>query len=73
MAETENLLSDEELDALSEGIEDGSIKTDTGINMQVKVVKYDLANEDSAGVNVGALDMINERFVRQFRLGFLMF
>ena len=39
MAETENLLSDEELDALSEGIEDGSIKTDTGINMQVKVVK----------------------------------
>lgn len=72
MAETENLLSDEELDALSEGIEDGSIKTDTGINMQVKVVKHDLANEDSSlGVNVGALDMINERFVRQFRLGLL--
>ena len=40
--------------------------------MQVKVVKHDLANEDSSlGVNVGALDMINERFVRQFRLGLL--
>jgi flagellar motor switch protein FliM len=31
-----------------------------------------LTNEDfSLGINVGAVDMINERFVRQFRLGLL--
>ena len=72
MAESENLLTQEELDALSTGIEDGSIEVDTGVNTGTTVVKHDLANEDSSlGVNVGALDMINERFVRQFRLGLL--
>jgi len=72
VADSENLLSQEELDALSSGIEDGSIPVDTGVNTGAKVLKHDLANEDSSlGVNVGALDMINERFVRQFRLGLL--
>jgi len=72
VAESENLLSEEELDALSSGIEDGSIEVNTGINTGARVMKHDLANEDSSlGVNVGALDMINERFVRQFRLGLL--
>ena len=72
MAETSNLLSQEELDALAAGIEDGSIESDTGINTGARAVKHDLTNEDSSlGVNVGAIDMINERFVRQFRLGLL--
>ena len=72
MAETSNLLSQEELDALAAGIEDGSIESDTGVNMGARAVKHDLTNEDSSlGVNVGAVDMINERFVRQFRLGLL--
>ena len=72
MAETSNLLSQEELDALAAGIEDGSIESDTGINTGSRAVKHDLTNEDSSlGVNVGAVDMINERFVRQFRLGLL--
>ena len=72
MAETSNLLSQEELDALAAGIEDGSIESDTGINTGARAVKHDLTNEDSSlGVNVGAVDMINERFVRQFRLGLL--
>ena len=72
MAETSNLLSQEELDALAAGIEDGSIESDTGVNIGARAVKHDLTNEDSSlGVNVGAVDMINERFVRQFRLGLL--
>ena len=67
-----NLLSDEELAALSEGVRDGSIETDTGFNDSVRVRKHDLASEDSSlGVNVSSIDMINERFIRLFRLGLL--
>lgn len=72
MADPTNLLSPEELDALSAGIEDGSIESDTGLNTAAAALKHDLTNEDSSlGVNVGAVDMINERFVRQFRHGLL--
>ena len=67
-----NLLSDEELAALSEGVRDGSIETDTGFNTRMQVRKHDLASEDSSlGVNVSSIDMINERFIRLFRLGLL--
>jgi len=72
MAELDNLLSQEELDALTAGLQDGSIEADTGLNSDVSVMRHDLTNEDSSlGVNVGAIDMINERFIRQFRLGLL--
>ena len=67
MAELDNLLSQEELDALTAGLRDGSIEADTGLNSDVSVMRHDLTNEDSSlGVNVGAIDMINERFIRQF-------
>jgi len=67
-----NLLSEDELAALSEGVRDGSIETDTGFNTSVRVRKHDLASEDSSlGVNVSSVDMINERFIRLFRLGLL--
>ena len=72
MAESENLLSPEELEALTAGLEDGSIEADTGLNNVIRVMRHDLTNEDSSlCVNVGAVDMINERFIRQFRLGLL--
>jgi flagellar motor switch protein FliM len=72
MANIDNLLSSEELDALTAGLEDGSIEADTGLNSAATAMRHDLTNEDSSlGVNVGAVDMINERFVRQFRLGLL--
>lgn len=65
-----NLLSAEELSALAEGVSDGSIAVDTGFNTSARVRKHDLASEDSSlGVNVSSIDMINERFVRLFRLG----
>ena len=67
-----NLLSPEELSALAEGVNDGSIPVDTGYNTSARVRKHDLASEDSSlGVNVASVDMINERFVRLFRLGLL--
>ncbi len=65
-----NLLTPDELTALAEGVQDGPIPVDTGFNTAVRVKKHDLASEDSSlGVNVTALDMINERFIRMFRLG----
>ncbi len=67
-----NLLSDEELAALSEGVRDGSIETDTGFNTKVRVRKHDLASADSSpGANFSSIDMINERFIRMFRMGLL--
>lgn len=72
MAETPNLLSPDELAALSASISDGRLDVDTGYNLDAQVRKHDLAAEDSSlGVNVASLDMINERFIRMFRLGML--
>ncbi len=67
-----SLLTADELSALAEGVQDGSIAVDTGFNTNARVRKHDLASEDSSlGVNVSSIDMINERFVRLFRLGLL--
>ena len=72
MAENENLLSDEELDALAEGVRDGTVETDTGLNTGATAVRHDLTSEDaSLGVNTSAIDMINERFIRHLRGGFV--
>lgn len=72
MADNGNLLTAEEIEALSAGVEDGSVEVDTGFNMNARVAAHDLASEDSAvGINLSAIDMINERFVRLFRLGLL--
>lgn len=72
MVDNKPLLSPEELEALASGLEDGSIDTSSGYNLTASVRKHDLAAEDSSlGVNVGSLDMINERFIRLFRLGML--
>jgi flagellar motor switch protein FliM len=68
----DNLLSSEELAALTEGVNDGSIAVDTGFNTAARVKKHDLASEDSSlGVNTSSIDMINERFIRTFRLALM--
>ena len=72
MAEHQPLLTSEELAALSAIVNDGSLDNQPGYNLDVQVRKHDLAAEDSSlGVNVASLDMINERFIRLFRLGML--
>lgn len=69
MNESQPLLSAEELAALSAGFDEPG---DAGYNVNVPVRKHDLAAEDnSLGINLASLDMINERFVRMFRLGLL--
>jgi flagellar motor switch protein FliM len=72
MSDTQPLLSPEELAALalrSVGLADAP---GDGYNVGAKVRKHDLIAEDSSlGVNVASIDMINERFIRQFRLGML--
>ncbi len=72
MAEIQPLLSPEELAALSAAVDSGSLAVDTGYNVEANVRKHDLTSEDSSlGINVMSLDMINERFIRLFRLGML--
>ena len=67
-----NLLSADEFAALAEGVNDGSIPIDTGFNTLAQVKTHDLAGEDvSLGVNISSIDMINERFIRLFRLGLM--
>ena len=72
MADNQPLLSPDELAALSAAVDNGSLAVDTGFNLDANVRKHDLTSEDSSlGINVASLDMINERFIRLFRLGML--
>ena len=72
MPENAPLLSPDELAALSAAVDNGSLDVDSGYNTDAHVRKHDLASEDSSlGINVVSLDMINERFIRLFRLGML--
>jgi flagellar motor switch protein FliM len=67
-----NLLSPEEMSALAQGVNDGSIAVDTGFNTAARVKSHDLASENSSlGVNIASIDMINERFIRLFRLSLM--
>jgi flagellar motor switch protein FliM len=69
MAERENLLTPEEMVALAADAGDGTAE---GYNLGAQVRRHDLAGEDSSlGVNLASVDMINERFIRLFRLGML--
>lgn len=66
------LLSQDELAALSAVIADAESDGSAPYNVDFSLRKHDLASEDSSlGVNVASLDMINERFIRLFRLGML--
>ncbi|MDE0746902.1 MAG: FliM/FliN family flagellar motor switch protein [Porticoccaceae bacterium] len=68
MADTENILSPEELDALAAGIKDGSIESNTGLNTHARAMKHDLINEESSkGMNTSAINPINDRFLVLFR------
>ena len=72
MVDNQPLLSPDELAALSAAVDSGSLAVDTGFNVDAQVRKHDLTAEDSSlGINVASLDMINERFIRLFRLGML--
>jgi flagellar motor switch protein FliM len=68
---TQPLLSPEELAALTESVRTTPTEGD-GYNTGMSVQRHDLAAEDSSlGVNLVSIDMVNERFIRLFRLGML--
>ena len=67
---SEPLLSQEELDALAQGVDDGSISTDQGVNTEVKATAYDLASgQQITTLNTKAIDLLMEKMVRQLRQG----
>lgn len=70
-----DLLSQDEIDALLHGVDDGAIETDvdeSGISGQA--VNYDFASQDRIiRGRMPTLEMINERFVRHFRISLFNF
>ncbi len=66
------LLTPEELAALTETMRELPVAEGDGYNTDLAVQRHDLASEDSSlGVNLVSIDMVNERFIRLFRLGML--
>lgn len=71
-SEVKPLLTPDELAALARTAGAAADAGSEGYNVGVRVRKHDLTSEDSTlGVNLASLDMINERFIRLFRLGML--
>ena len=69
--ENEKLLTDEELNAIEEMVASGDLGGD-GYNVGVAASAYDLTLQDtSVGVNVTAIEQINDRFHRFMRAGLL--
>ena len=70
MQNSDNKLTREELQALQDESLSTSSMSEDGLGRAYQVVKHDLTSEEtSLGFNESAIDMINERFVRQLRVG----
>ena len=69
--ENDNLLTDEELNAIEEMVAEGTLGGE-GYNTGVATASHDLTRQDtSVGVNVTAIEQINDRFHRFMRSGLL--
>jgi flagellar motor switch protein FliM len=69
--ENDKLLTDEELNAIEEMVASGDFGGD-GYNVGIAASTYDLTLQDtSVGVNVTAIEQINDRFHRFMRAGLL--
>ncbi len=70
-----DLLSQDEIDALFSGVDDGDVDVDTETDESTDpdaVAGYDLASQDRiVRGRMPALEMINERFARNFRISLL--
>lgn len=65
-------LTEEELDAIAESSSDSVDAPINARSQDTQVVAHDLASEDSSlGFNQGAIDLVNERFARQLRMGLI--
>jgi len=71
MAENDTELSEEELLALSESSKE-EFEKPINASGNSPVLSHDLASEDSSlGFNQAAVDLVNERFARQIRIGLI--
>ena len=70
-----DLLSQDEIDALLHGVDDGAIETDLDeARPSGQAVGYDFASQDRIiRGRMPTLEMINERFVRHFRISLFNF
>ena len=70
--ENDKLLTDEELSAIEEMVASGTLGGGDGYNTGVVAAAHDLTRQDtSVGVNVTAIEQINDRFHRFMRSGLL--
>lgn len=69
----ENLgLTEDELEAIAETSLESSDAPINARSRDAQVIAHDLASEDSSlGFNQGAVDLVNERFARQLRMGLI--
>lgn len=65
----QDILSQDEVDALINGMDGGEVETDTGVETSEKTRTYDFGNEDRIiRGRMPTLEMVNERFARQLRI-----
>ena len=66
----EDILSQEEIDALLHGVDSGDVETEGGTESDGEFKPFDLASQDRiVRGRLPTLEMINERFARGFRIG----
>ncbi|MEE4297468.1 MAG: flagellar motor switch protein FliM [Wenzhouxiangella sp.] len=66
----EDILSQDEIDALLHGVDDGDVETEAGVEVDGEFRPFDLASQDRiVRGRMPTLEMINERFARAFRIG----
>ena len=64
-----DLLSQEEIDALLHGVDSGDVDTETDEDLEGEVRNYDFASQDRiVRGRMPTLEMINERFARHYRI-----
>lgn len=71
---TADLLSQDEIDALLHGVDDGEIETDADFGATEEVRQYDFTSQERiVRGRMPTLEMVNERFVRYFRVSLFNF
>jgi flagellar motor switch protein FliM len=65
-----DLLSQDEIDALLHGVDDGGVETETGVSAPSgEAASYDFHSQDRIiRGRMPTLEMVNERFARYFRI-----
>ncbi len=66
----EDILSQDEIDALLHGVDGGDVETEAGLEADGEIKPFDLSSQDRiVRGRMPTLEMINERFARAFRIG----